>query len=515
MKRFLAALLAAVMMGSAMTGCAGNTASSSSAAGTASASGQVDTSKEVNLVMYLWGGEGVANKSILAELNKKLKKDINATLEIKYIDWGDISTKYPLLFTAGEKYDMVYVSRTAPVSYYTLAEQGSLYDISDLIDKAAPKLKTEISQENWESVKYKGKTYAVPCAYSEFTPYGYAYDKKLAAKYGVSDINSLSTMEAYMDKVVKNEKFAPINGNTGDGQSLYRMFVDMTNKWVPAPGIPDSQPFFVASSPDKYTDIIHPAFTQEFEDWAVRMHDWSQKGYLSKDILSSQVGSKDNFNNGLSGGFTAHMPDWTGNYGALQKSRPGTETNFWSPAESTGKIEKKLGVDNATGISSTSQNPERALMALQLFMTDESYYRLLQYGIEGKQYEIANNMVQQPKSFNKDKDAGGFATWSLRNDKFNLPLATEDPRRVTLINDWKKTAISDPFANFSFNPANVSAQLSSIANVNSTLGVQILLGKTDDPKKAVEQYRQQLKQAGIDDVITELKNQLKDYKPVK
>jgi putative aldouronate transport system substrate-binding protein len=154
-------------------------------------------------------------------------------------------------------------------------------------------------------------------------------------------------------------------------------------------------------------------------------------------------------------------------------------------------------------------------MAIEKFMTDEEYYRLIQYGIEGRQYEIVDGVARKPESFNAEVDGGGFAAWALRNDRFNIPYATEDPRRYELIEEWNKVAINNPFMGFSFDPANVSSELASIANVNSQIGIQIMLGKTSDPKKAVEQYRNQLKQAGIEKVIEEVKKQLADFTPIQ
>ena len=85
--------------------------------------------------------------------------------------------------------------------------------------------------------------------------------------------------------------------------------------------------------------------------------------------------------------------------------------------------------------------------------------------------------------------------------------------RYDLINEWKETAIDSPFAGFTFDPANVSTELSSIANVNANLGTQLMLGKTqDDVKTAVEDYRQQLKDAGVEKVIEEVKTQYEAFK---
>lgn len=511
-KRIQALILTGILSAGILTGCAGKTDKGTNNTGN---SAKPDTSKEVNLVYYLWGGEGTANKDIINEINKKLKADINATIEVKYIDWGDVDTKYPLLFASGEKFDMSHASPSAAVPYSTLATQGVLTDITTMLDTVAPKLKAEIPEKTWEASKVNGKIYGVQAPYSEFTPYGFVYSRNLKEKYGLGEINSIESMEAYMDAVAKNEKFAPLNGDSSTAQNLYRLFIGNTGKWIKAPGMPSSQMYLVATSPEKYNDIIHPAFTQEFEDWAVKMHEWAAKGYWPKDILSSQQGDKPNFNNGLSGAFITHMTDWTGNYGSLKASQPNVETDFWSPEETNGKILSIAGMQSSTVISSNSKNPERALMAIEKLMTDESYYRLMQYGIEGRQYVIEDGLVKKPANFDKDKDSGGFSAWALRNDRLNIPYASEDPRRYELIEKWKGTSLSNPYIGFNFDAKNVTTELASIANVSSQIGNQIMLGKTKDPKAAVQQYRSQLKQAGIDKVIEELKSQLANFTPVK
>lgn len=513
-KKAISLILATTLAATGLAACSkGNTASTP--AGTPTSTGAVDTSKEVNVSLYLLGGEGKFNKEVVAKINEKMKKDINTTMTIKYIDWPDVSTKYPLLFAAGEDFDMSYVSAGASVPYSTLAKQGSLVDITQMIDKV-PSLKTAIPEERWNQVKVDGKIYAVPDLYTEFIPYGFVSRDDLVKKYNLKPVKDISTMEAYLDAVAKNEKFAPLNGNADDAQNLYQLFVGSTGKWLDAPGLPKGDMYLVTKSAQDYKTVMHPAFTQEFEDWAVRMHDWAKKGYFSKDILSSQHGGKENFTNGLSGAFITHMSDWTGNYGSYAKTLPNVTTSFWCPAEDNGKIQKEVGTGAATGISVNSKNPERALMVIDKLMNDETCYDLLQYGIKGRQWDIKDGKIIEPATYNKDKDEIGFSGWSFRNDKFNIPMATEDPRRYTLNKEWAKVAIDNPYATFNFDSKNVSSELSAVANVNATLGIQLMLGKTqDDPKKAVEQYRQQLKQAGIEKIVAEVNSQLQNYTPGK
>ncbi|MDQ6420199.1 DUF3502 domain-containing protein [Paenibacillus sp. LHD-117] len=523
-KKLLGVALAATMSMSLLGACSSNNGNEPSNTGSnnggtpteGAATGGVDISKEAKLVYYLWGGEGVANKDILAEINKKLKADINATIEVKYIDWGDIATKYPLLFASGEKFDMSHASPGAQVSYYTLASQDALVDITDMLDTVAPKLKAAISETAWKGTMFNGRIYGVPSMYSEYTPAGYAYRSDLLKKYGMEEITSIEDMEKYMDNVVANESYPPINGNAADAQNMFRMLVDTTGMWLNAPGISFSELNLVTEGPENYKKVFHPAFTPEFEAWAVKMREWSDKGYWPKDILSSQVGANTNFQAANSAGYLTHAQDWIGKYGADNAAQPDAAPNFYTFAEANGKIKRKIGVENSTVISTNSANPERALMAIEKFMTDPSYYNLIQYGIEGRQYEIVDGVKKTPASFNQEKDGGGFAAWSLRTDEYNLPMDSENPVRKSLYEEWDKVAINDPYVGFSFDPKNVTTELAAISNVNMQLGNQLMLGKTSkDPVAAVAEYREDLKKAGIDKVIAEVEAQLANFEPIQ
>jgi len=519
-KKIFSSLVAVLMLTGLLSACssndnnASNSPNASGAPATNVDAGGVDISKEAKLVYYLWGSEGVQNQAILAEINKKLKADLNATIEVKYIDWPDIATKYPLLFASGEAFDMSHASPGAPVSYFTLASEGALVDITDMLDKVAPKLKAEIPDAAWQNTKYKGKIYGVPSLYSEYTPAGYAYRSDLLKKYGMEKIESVDDMVKYFDNVVANETFPPLNGKAEDAANMFRLLVDTTGMWLNAPGISLNELNLVTKSPEDFKTVFHPAFTQEFEDFAVKMREWADKGYWEKDILSSSLGAKDNFRAANSAGYMTHAQDWIGQYGADLLAQPGSDPYFFTFAEANKKIKRKMGVDNSTVISANSANPERSLMVIEKFMTDESYYNLIQYGIEGKQYVIEDGVKKTPEGFNEKTDGGGFAAWSLRNDKFVIPSDTENPVRNTLFAEWDKVAIDDPYNGFSFDPSNVTTEIASISNVNSQLGIQLMLGKTSKaPKEAVAEYRNQLTKAGIDKVIAEVEKQLGEFVP--
>jgi|GEM_PF-5312516 len=64
------------------------------------------------------------------------------------------------------------------------------------------------------------------------------------------------------------------------------MFVGKTSDWIDAPGVPNTE-MYLTSSLGNTDKVFHPAFTSEFETFAVKMHEWAEKGYWGKDVLSS------------------------------------------------------------------------------------------------------------------------------------------------------------------------------------------------------------------------------------
>lgn len=531
-KKVMSTILCVAMAGALLTGCGGSgkeskpnenaSASESESEGgnegenANAGSGEAaaaDLSEHVTLSFYLYGSPGAANEDILGEINKKLTEDINTSVEVKYIDWGDINTKYPLLWASGEEFDMAYASINTAVPFYTLAKQGSLYEISGLLDSCAPVLKEKIGDAGWAAASTTDGIYGVPSLGAAFNTYAFVYNKANCTAWGIDEVTDLASMEAYCDASVEHGIY-PINGNAEVAMDFYRMLEGMTGDWVPAPGIATNEMYLMCADYHNYQDVMHPAFTDEFEAFVVKLDEWSKKGYWPTDILSASTGDKEMYKNGQSSSYITHMADWTGNYTAIHGQLPDQDIAAWYFAEDHNKVLKSSPAQDLTVINVNSKYPERCLMAIEKFMTEESYYRLWQNGIEGRQYEIVDGYLEKPASFDEQVDGGGFSAWAFSNNEYKIPLKVEHPSRYEKLAEWSENHINDPYTGFSFDDANVKAELSAISNVNSTLGIQLMLGKTDDVHAALEQYREQLKSAGVDTVIEELKAQLQDFTPV-
>ena len=123
LKRFLALASAAAML----AGTIGTTAYASDA---------LDTSEEVQLVMYVVSDRPAGQDIVDENMNAYFKEKLNCTLQINWIGWAEYANKYPMLYSSGEQFDMAYCATW--LNFANLARRGAFKDLSELLPTYAP-----------------------------------------------------------------------------------------------------------------------------------------------------------------------------------------------------------------------------------------------------------------------------------------------------------------------------------------------------------------------------------------
>lgn len=508
-----AAALAAAMV---LAGC--SSAPSSSSGGSNSSSGNssgetqgVDTSEKVDLVFYLLY-EAPTDTAPLEEASKLLEEKCNASVEFKYT--GLEGQAYQLLFTSGEEFDLVYVGTD---NYSKLAKDGALVDLKDMLETYAPQTMERTPEDMWKSATINGGIYAVPCRFTEYIPTSIVYRGDLLEKYGMDEIDSLEDLEEYFDNVLANEDIIPFTPYPGwQGYYMQDMFLGLTDGWLPMEMVGMGGIQVACESKDNPKEIFYPAFTDEFVDFAKRMKEWNDKGYWQKDILSLEADPATEFMAGKTAAYFNHTQGYIGTYSDLIREQPDSDPRIYTFAEGNQKIYKNSTMANSTAISITSKKPERALYALDFMMNDKEINQLLLYGVEDVNYALdENGKLTKPDNYDEAAHGYSFANWNLRVDENLIPAATDFPGGTAIYEEYGEFSFIHPYDAFVFDNTNVSNQITACTQVNSQLGQQILFGKVDDPEAAVEEYRQQLKTAGIDQILEEVKAQVEDYTPIQ
>lgn len=471
----------------------------------------IDTSQEVKLVMYLLGERTPDFDKVFDRINEKLKEKINATIEVKFMGWGEWEQKYPLVFASGEDFDLIYSADWA--MYNTQASKQGFYEITkDELEKYAPLTAESIYEDAWEQAKVDGKVYMLPMNYKELTAFVFLVRGDLMEKYGIEKVETMDDVENYLDQIAKNEpSLIPLDiGSDFDARMLYDLFwqKETVNR------LEKINPMQLMGYTKKGDDTVtvfneteDPAFLTAVE----KLQDWKNRGFWSKSAVVNTQNNKESFAAGKSAAALMNINNAKSEYTNNTLAHPEWDIRVVDAQGDVPAIVQSY-LANGMCIFSKSKNPERALMALDLLRNDEELHDLFSYGIEGEHYiDLGNGKIELTENnSNYPYDTNG--NWGIRNDKYWKSVEGGIPNYDKLYDKWIKTAQAGEFAAFTFNNESVKNQVAAMNDIYNTNIKLLYLGFTDDPQKDIKATQEKLKAAGADEVYSEMTRQAKEWK---
>lgn len=473
--------------------------------------------EEVVLKGYLLGEAPKGMPDVLAKLNEKLKKDINATIELNYIGWGDVQSKYPLLLAAGEDVDFIF---SADWNYYVeQANKGAFYELKpEDIAKYMPKKSAAIDPSAWEEAKINGKIYMIPKTTPDSNVFVSVLRKDIMAEAGLTEVKSLSEIGPYLEAVKKNHPDM-IGLNLDSQVDLPTPYQHLMREKIGYSGSIGGGPLAQGVAYDftdptgKIYSMVEDPYLSAQKYAAGIMKDWYDKGYVNKNPYANKIRSKDNFVEGKSAVAFGNSIDIASTLEAAQAK--GIETYIIPSLMPNGKVPIGNYIGGGISIAANSKNPERAMQAFDLIMEDPSYVYLTYFGIEGKNYVITpDDKIGLPEGVTADTntyppDAAGF--WFVNKSLFK-PMSTWPQ---TYIEFWEKQDEynSPDFAlkGFSFNSENVKTQIANLANASTQYANPIYIGAVKDVDKAFDELAKNLNSAGLDKVKAEVQTQAEEF----
>lgn len=468
-----------------------------------------DISQEVTLVMYLIGDRPVDNDEVFAKINERLKAEINATIDVKFMSWSEYEQKYPLIFASGEDWDIIY---TADWCFYNAqASKQGFYEITqEALETYAPMTAETMYPEAWEQAKVNDKVYMLPMNYKEITAYVYMARGDLMDKYGISSVSTLDEAESYMDAIVKNEpSLIPIDvGSDYDKLFLYDRMYKKAN-WESEEKVIAIGPGQVMASVSEVDDEVkvmgsydYPAFKDTIE----RLKDWKDRGFWSKNAVVNTQNNTESFQAGKSALAMMNVNTAKSVYASVSAEHPEWDIRVFDAQDGVPPVLNSY-LANGMSIFSKSKNPERALMALDYLRNDEEINSLFCYGIEGKHWEAAGEgaLVSLPDSANYAYDSN--CNWGVRNDAYWRVIEGGIPNLADMNKEWQETARSDRYQTFVFNDESVKNEIAAMGEIFDTDYKLLGLGFTDDPEADIAKLREKMEAAGAQKVYDEIQKQ--------
>lgn len=507
-KKVISLLLAVTLIMTVLSGCAGgqkNTETKDGEAaqdGTAGQTAALDTSKQVEIVMYYLGTEPAGQQVIWDKLNELLLEKLNCTLKVNYISFADYPNKYPLLFSSGEVFDIAYTASW--LNYSSLAQKGAFMELDELWPAYAPDNYALASETAKKQAMFGGVTYCIPSLNKTYSAYGPVYRKDLVESLGFNkEIKNFQDMEEYMDLIKANyPEMQPIAvysmGSEIDDSFMY------LNKMYPLSGSQNSM-FWMDPSQESPKVMTYYEY-EKTPEFLETMSRWNEKGFYPKSVLSDTDSKK--FENGLSA-MVVHNSD-NYKYQVTQKVTSNPEwkigyTNF------TEDISNLSFTQDAMVISNTSANPERAMALWNLLTTNEEAHTLFVYGIEGVSYQL--NDKGEITMLDTD-NYGETSMWAVRNSDF-MKNAVGTPADITDMKAaWEasidETKGAQKFRSFVMDVSAVETEFSACQNAHQQYWWPLELGYTDAVKGLLE-YQKMMEAAGVEKVKAELQRQLDEY----
>ncbi len=509
-----------------LAGCskneAKNTASSeppasASASGTTPASEAppetpaIDTSVELKLKGYLLGEAPKGMPDVMTELNKKLKQDINATMEIEHISWGDLGTKYPLLLATGADTDWIYSADWN--SYVAHASKGAYMEVTeDMIAKYMPHYYESIDKVAFEQAKVNGKIYMLPAP----TP---ASNVKIAVirgdlreKYGVPEIKRLSDLAPYLEAIKKNEPgMTPIQITSGENVMAFQLMAEQGQYQIEVSKLPGAD-YSMQDASAKVLGIDEEPLKTTFLNSVNTLKTWYDAGYINRDFFSNKVISLDSFDQGKS---AVALANTTSILPYLDKAKEkGYKLEIIPFVDAEGKGPAVAYPGNGVSIGAFSKNPERTMMALDLIMSEKSYIDLLYYGIEGQNYVInAEGKLALPEGVTAETNtySGESAGFWFTDSRQHPASASWSDDYIKLLEDTKQMLYMPTLAAFAINYDDLQAEIAALSNVRTQYLLPLQFGAVKDIDAAFNEFMEKAKAAGWQKVKDSAVKQINEY----
>lgn len=483
----------------------GSSAASSSASASAGASASAPALDPVKLVWYFPLNSAQSDLNTVQDaVNKITQAKINATIEMKPIDFGEYDQRMNTIAASGESFDIAWTSNWT-FDYVGNVNKDLFAPLDDLLDQYGSELKASLPDFMWEQVKVNGKIYGVPNYQSVTGREGYIVPQEAIDKYGLdlSTVKKFEDIEPLLAKIkAADPKVSPI---AMDRNGMFGYFVN-------AQGM-DTLP--ITSNPpigfhndDGTLKLFNVYASPEFKHYLEVVRSWYQKGYINKDAptiksvddLTKAGRALITYSNGLNPGAEV----------SVSNSRYNSKPVVFAPLTDF-LVSSNPGIATVNAIGKNSKNPERAMMFLNLLNTDKELFNTVAYGVEGKHYEkIGDNTI-------RIKQDGGYApnsSWVF-GDTFNgYLLEGQAPDTFEVQKSTNESAKPTLIVGFKFDPAPVTTE---IANVQSVLDEYLpgLSTGAIDPDKKLQDFLDRLQQAGIDKILTEAQKQVDAWKAQK
>lgn len=530
-KKVLAVLLGTSFLLASLTGCGGGTGSSDSSSGGGSTSSEADSGSsdeaggseaagetggsydgELTEIVWQWpstGSTGSGFQAVEDALNAMMEPEIGVHVVLEPVSFNDLANETVLAVSSGDQLDLCLSVGTGVGN---LVASGLIEPLDDIIDANGAAI-LEKCGDAMAGGYYDGTLYGMPNAYIQGEAYGYIVRVDLLEKYNIDyDENKFYTLDELEDifEVVK----------AGEGDNFFCLIPEPTSEEPLSRnafeydklGATSASGFLMLNDDFSNMTIENVYETDTYAEYAQKMYDWAQAGYISRDAATNTEDRDVLVASGnYLGYFTWATPNtiWT----ASAKSPYELTTLHTIDAYTAGDRFQNI----LWSVPITSVNPEKAVQALNFIYEHDEAAWLLQFGIEGQDYEVIEESATAKKIKYLSDDPTTLPYYQLfgvYGDRLGWPVVDPSPIDgndiVRKFSDNIPANRKSPALGYCFNRDSVSTEFSAVTAAIQQYLPSVNCG-TVDPATNLPEFQAALKAAGIDTVIAENQKQLDEW----
>jgi putative aldouronate transport system substrate-binding protein len=460
--------------------------------------------KPVELRLVFPGTPQKDQQKVNDEINKYLQQKINATLTVEPIQWGQWDNKLNLMIASREKVDIIFTAAWS--NYGVNAGKGAFLQLNDdkgkhgnLLKNHAPDVLKNLDAQVLAGAAIDGKNFGVPTLKEMASQGGVVFRSDIAKEVGVeADLlkaKSIEDLIPVLEKVKQAKPdFTPLFLRDGENFNSH-FFANWDH-------LGDGNVEGVILKEGTDTKVKSRFDYDRYMQTLKVTRDMFNKGLINKDAATTQLSTNDAMKSGkvfmivapLKPGKDSEVAAAVGLVDKLKQVALNTKTTATS--ETAGSM---------LGISSTSGDPERAMMVINLLHSDKYLNNLLNFGIENEHYKKTGDNTVEPTAKTGDYSLG--ATWQFGSQFLNYIWQGEPADKWDQFKKFNDGTVYSKGLGFTFdvNEA-IKTKVAATVAIRKQYDPALDTGSVD-PEKIVPEFIQKMKASGMDDVIVEKQKQ--------
>ncbi len=448
---------------------------------------------ELVIETVTFGAENPGIPAVEEAVNQITVPTIGVRVRLLDVSIQQHAQRVSMMIENNEPLDLVMAGLTLPM--VSMAADEMLLPLDELVEEFGPDIRA-LFGDQLSAGRVGDRLYAIPgdayCARSG----GIVYNQTIAKAAGVT-VPDPCTLED-LDRVFAAVKaYDPdlygMAFETGD-VSIMNYFFELENC---GSGI---FAFGVTFDPQGSTELENLFSSKQYRDFCHKTREWLEKEYLPTDAMTGGILPGTRM---ASGQIFCQPTSFAPIEGPTSRSVSSQQT--WVLVQTTHALSSTSAIqERMWAVPVTSAHPDKAVQFLNLLYSDERLANLLSNGIENVHFtRVSPHVIQSTKAgdyrrvFTRFGDQAKVDHWLPSTEDFAAEMIA-----------FENEALVSRTLGYTFDSAAVAREVEAVNAVIASYTPALECGLVTDVDGALMIFNQELKKAGIDQIIAENQRQL-------